>query len=49
MFHLLRDGELAVIPGADHGAFFSTAGDTFQSMILGFLLRRTVASDEEQN
>jgi pimeloyl-ACP methyl ester carboxylesterase len=48
MFHLLPDGELAVIPGADHGAFFSTAVDTFQSVILGFLLRRADAGDEEQ-
>jgi pimeloyl-ACP methyl ester carboxylesterase len=39
MFHLLPHGELAVVPGADHGAFFSARVDVFQSLILDFLLR----------
>ena len=36
MFLLLPHGELAGVPGADHGAFFSTTVDTFQSLILSF-------------
>lgn len=39
MFHLLPHGELAVVPGADHGAFFSARVDAFQALILNFLLR----------
>jgi pimeloyl-ACP methyl ester carboxylesterase len=39
MFRLLPRGELAVVPGADHGAFFSAAVPVFQSLILSFLGR----------
>jgi pimeloyl-ACP methyl ester carboxylesterase len=39
MFRLLPRGELAVVPGADHSAFFSAAVPVFQSLILSFLGR----------
>lgn len=48
MFHLLPRGELAVVPGADHSAFFSAAVPVFQSLILSFL-RRCVDDAAKQN
>jgi pimeloyl-ACP methyl ester carboxylesterase len=39
MYRLLPRAELAVVPGADHGAFFSARVTPFQSLILDFLMR----------
>jgi pimeloyl-ACP methyl ester carboxylesterase len=41
MYRQLRTAELAVVPDADHGAFFSRKVSTFQSLILDFLLRHS--------
>jgi pimeloyl-ACP methyl ester carboxylesterase len=41
MARLLLRSELAVVPGADHGAFFSTKVATFLSPMLDFLLRHS--------
>jgi pimeloyl-ACP methyl ester carboxylesterase len=40
MYRLLPRAELAVVPGADHGAFFSGNVTAFQSLMLDFLLRQ---------
>jgi pimeloyl-ACP methyl ester carboxylesterase len=39
MYRLLPNAELAVVPGAVHGAFFSERVARFQSLMLDFLLR----------
>ncbi|HVH25284.1 MAG TPA: alpha/beta hydrolase [Vicinamibacterales bacterium] len=39
MYRQLGKAELAVVPDADHGAFFAEKVATFQSLILDFLLR----------
>lgn len=39
MYRLLPKAELAVVPGAEHGAFFSSKVGPFQSLMLDFLLR----------
>ncbi len=39
MYRLLPNAELAVIPGADHGSFFSAKVVSFQAAILDFLSR----------
>jgi pimeloyl-ACP methyl ester carboxylesterase len=39
MYRLLPNAELAVVPGADHGAFFSAKVAFFQSLMLDFLDR----------
>lgn len=41
MYRLLPRAELAVVPGADHGAFFSAKVTPFQALILDFLMRHT--------
>jgi pimeloyl-ACP methyl ester carboxylesterase len=46
MIRLLPRSELAVVPGADHGAFFSTRVSTFQSLMLDFLSRHCASPDE---
>ena len=40
MCRLLPNAELGVIPGADHGAFFSARSAVFQELMLEFLARR---------
>ena len=42
MYRLLPRAQLAVVPGADHGAFFSDEVTAFQSVILDFLLRHAI-------
>ena len=39
MYDLLPTAELAVVPGAEHGAFFAARVDAFQSLMLDFLSR----------
>jgi pimeloyl-ACP methyl ester carboxylesterase len=39
MYRQLRKAELAVLPDADHGAFFSAKVADFQAVILDFLRR----------
>jgi pimeloyl-ACP methyl ester carboxylesterase len=39
LYRQLSNAELAVVPAADHGAFFSAKVATFQAVILDFLLR----------
>lgn len=39
MYRLLPRAELAIVPGAAHGAFFSEKVSAFQSLMLDFLLR----------
>lgn len=39
MYRQLNKAELAVVPAANHGAFFSERVATFQALILDFLLR----------
>jgi pimeloyl-ACP methyl ester carboxylesterase len=39
MYGLMRTAELAVVPGASHGAFFSRNVTAFQTLILDFLQR----------
>jgi pimeloyl-ACP methyl ester carboxylesterase len=39
MYRQLGNAELAVVPEADHGAFFSGKVAAFQSIILDFLVR----------
>jgi hypothetical protein len=39
MYRLLPRAELAVVPGAAHGSFFSEKVAHFQSLMLDFLLR----------
>jgi len=46
MYRLLPRGELAVVPGADHGAFFSAKVAPFQSLMLDFLVRHDSAGEE---
>jgi pimeloyl-ACP methyl ester carboxylesterase len=41
MYRLLPHAELAVIPSADHGAFFSATVERFQLLMLDFLQRRS--------
>jgi pimeloyl-ACP methyl ester carboxylesterase len=41
MYRLLPNAELAVVPGADHGAFFSAKVAFFQPLMLDFLLRHS--------
>ena len=41
MYRLLPAAELAVVPGANHGAFFSEKVAAFQSLMLDFLLRHS--------
>ena len=41
MYRRLATAELAVVPGADHGAFFSGKADIFQSVMLDFLRRNS--------
>jgi len=43
MYRQLSNAELAVVPDADHGAFFSAKVATFQSLILDFLQRRSAS------
>jgi pimeloyl-ACP methyl ester carboxylesterase len=45
MVRLLPRAELAVVPGADHGAFFSTKVATFQSLMLDFLSRHAASPE----
>jgi len=40
MARLLPDAELAVVPEADHGAFFSAKAAAFQAVMMDFLSRR---------
>lgn len=40
MYRLLPVAEIGIVPGADHGAFFSSKRAVFQSLMLEFLLRR---------
>lgn len=41
MYLLLPTAELAIVPGADHGAFFSGRAAAFRSLMLEFLLRHS--------
>jgi hypothetical protein len=41
MYRPLPAAELAVVPGANHGAFFSEKVAAFQSLMLDFLLRHS--------
>jgi pimeloyl-ACP methyl ester carboxylesterase len=41
MFRGLPAAELAIVPDADHGAFFSARVDAFQSLMLDFLRRHS--------
>lgn len=43
MHRLLPAAELAVVPGADHGAFMSARVDAFQAIMLDFLKRHSDA------
>jgi pimeloyl-ACP methyl ester carboxylesterase len=47
LFRRLPNGELAVVPGADHGAFFSAGVAAFQSLILNFLQRHADLDGEK--
>jgi pimeloyl-ACP methyl ester carboxylesterase len=40
MYRLLPRAELAIVPGATHGAFFGAKAAVFQSLMLDFLLRQ---------
>jgi pimeloyl-ACP methyl ester carboxylesterase len=44
MYRLLPAAELAIVPGADHGAFFSEKVTLFQSLMLDFLFRQSDSS-----
>jgi pimeloyl-ACP methyl ester carboxylesterase len=44
MYRRLPRGELAVIPGANHGGFFAANVASFQSVILDFLQRNAGAA-----
>jgi pimeloyl-ACP methyl ester carboxylesterase len=46
MVRQLPRAELAVVPGADHGAFFSARVTTFQALMLDFLSRHCPSPDE---
>ena len=41
MYRQLPNGELAVVPGADHGAFFSARVGAFQPVVADFLRRHS--------
>ena len=45
MARLLTTAELAVVPGADHSAFFSAKVASFRSIVLDFLLRNRASTN----
>ena len=47
MYRLLPTAELAMVPGAGHGAFFSEKVAPFQSLMLDFLLRHSASVGQE--
>lgn len=47
MYGLLPTAELAVIPGADHSAFFSAKVTSFQSVMLDFLARHSASASQK--
>ena len=42
LFRRLPAAELAVVPGADHGAFFEAKVHLFQAAMLDFLSRQDI-------
>ena len=46
LYRLLPHAELAVIPGADHGAIVSAKTDFIQPLVLDFLLRHRAQADQ---
>lgn len=46
MYRLLPNAELAVVPGADHGAFLSAKAAPIQTLMLDFLLRHGAVGDQ---
>ncbi len=46
LYRRLRRAELAVVPGADHGAFFAADAHAFRALMLDFLLREGSRREE---
>jgi pimeloyl-ACP methyl ester carboxylesterase len=46
LFRRLPAAELAIVPAADHGAFFASKVDLFQAVTLDFLRRHDVQAGQ---